>query len=389
METRSAHQSHPGAQICPVRFTGRGWDYAKIWSLNLALTLASLGLFLPWARVRTRRYFLGQIQVQGIGFDYQADPRALLLGWAVIGLVFTLLGWFSDQLAAALTALLATERDRWLLVVFLSLGLALLVQGLPFSWVLVQSLRYNASRTSHRNIRFGFGSRRERWRLWREMVVVLLLRLLVPLSLGLLQPYVAWRWRRLLISHRRFGTTPFQFTATPAEYARLHLRALPLLLLAVSLWLPFLVLSFLVGQSFTSGEPVPSLTAPVLVLVLLLSLLLSLLLGLVWSCWLEAAAANLTWRSIRLGELRFESRWRARDLLALRLRLGLTMLVSLGLAWPWARIVSTRYRLERISISPAEALGGFLAGEEERLSALAEGGFTLDDALSGIIDISL
>jgi uncharacterized membrane protein YjgN (DUF898 family) len=142
-------------------------------------------------------------------------------------------------------------------------------------------------------------------------------------------------------------------------------------------------------QANILGEPVPVLVGLLLVPVMVLGLPLGVLLGLAWSCWLEAAVANLTWRSIRLGELRFEARWRAHELLALRLRLVLALLLSLGLAWPWVRIMSTRYRLDRISISPAEALDRVLAGEEERLSGLAEGAFTLDDAFSGLIDFSL
>jgi hypothetical protein len=53
------------------------------------------------------------------------------------------------------------------------------------------------------------------------------------------------------------------------------------------------------------------------------------------------------------------------------------------------RIRTYRYRLERILITPAEALGDFLAAEEERISGLAEGAFTMDDPLAGVIDISL
>lgn len=73
----------------------------------------------------------------------------------------------------------------------------------------------------------------------------------------------------------------------------------------------------------------------------------------------------------------------------LRVGLGIAMVVSLGLAWPWVRIRNSRYRLERILISPAEALEGFLGAEAERISAMAEGAFTLEDPLAGVLDISL
>jgi len=267
-----------------------------------------------------------------------------------------------------------------------------LIQLGALSWLLVQSLRYNSSKTSFRNLRFGFGSVETRFRLWKEMVILLVLPFLVLISLGLLQPYAAWRWRRFLIHHRRFGTTPFTFTAKPSDFWRLHLQALPLLLPAIaSIATIIATLLLLLAKAIrlgtlVSGETVPWLIPSVILTVMVLA---SIPLILIWSCWLEARAAILTWRCTHLGELRFTCAWRARDLIRLRLQHGLALVFSLGLAWPWVRIRETRYRLQRISISPATALDGFLAGEQERISALAEGSFAMDDAMAGLIDFSL
>ena len=38
-------------------FSGRGDEYFRIWIVNLALTILSLGIFSAWAKVRTERYF--------------------------------------------------------------------------------------------------------------------------------------------------------------------------------------------------------------------------------------------------------------------------------------------------------------------------------------------
>lgn len=369
--------------------------------MNLALSLASCGAYMPWARVRTRRYFLSQTRIKASGFDYQANPWALFVGWLVIGVGLTLLSNSSDLLAMGLASatkfllknLGSFSKLEGLVEPMVSLGVGiafLLLQVLVLSWLVMQSLRYNASKTSYRNLRFGFGSSEARFRLWRETVFLLGLRLLVPLSLGLLQPYVAWRWRRFLIRHRRFGTTPFAFTATPADFLRLHGRAFPLLLPAIAtlaLSGALLIMAIIKFRQFSvapvAGEPLVSTWA-----ILPLLALTSLPLLLLWSCWLEARAASLTWRCTQLGELRFACTWRARELLGMRLLHGLVLVASLGLAWPWVRIRETRYRLQRISLSPGLALDGFLAAEEERISALAEGGFAEADAMDGLFDIS-
>ena len=364
----------------PLSFSGTTGEFFQIWLANLALVVATCGFYAPWARVRSRQYFFAQTRLGGTGFEYRVNPRALLLGWFVIGIGLSLIGTFSDLLASALaSAFLPMGRREWL-VILLSLTLGLLLQWLIVSWLLVQSLRYNASRTLFRNLHFGFGSRQEQRSLWREMLRLLALAVLTLPSLGLLWPYFAWRWRRFQIHHRRFGATPFTFTATPADFLRLHLRALPLLLL--SLGAPAPAIGLLAAYSDQQAWRAP------LVLLLLLGIAMAFLFGVVWSCWLEAAAAKLTWRSIRLGDLHFHCTWTAAELLALRLTNTAVLLLSVGLAWPWVRIRTSRYRLERILISPAGALEGFLGGEAEKVSALAEGAFSLEDSLAGVIDIS-
>jgi len=392
---RSDEDSRRKQEAVTVNFSGRTGEYFQIWLVNTALTLASVGLYMPWARVRTRRYFLGQIRLQESGLDYQANPRAMFFGWVVIGLGFTLLSSFGDLLTMGLTsAVQLWVKGSWIVPLLSAgvVGVILLIQLVTLSWLLVQSLRYNSSMTSYRNLRFGFGNVEARFNLCKEMVILLLLRFLVPISLGLLQPYAAWRWRRFLIRHRRFGTTPFAFTAKPSDFRRLHLRALPLLLPAIaSIATLLLSVALAINKVIsTPGVTAPSLIPSVILTVIAIAMAIaSIPLLLIWSCWLEARAASLSWRCTHLGELRFACAWRARDLIRLRLLHGLALVFSLGLAWPWVRIRETRYRLQRISVSPAKALDGFLAGEQERISALAEGSFAMDDAMAGLIDISL
>jgi len=391
---RSDEDSQGKQESIAVNFSGRTGEYFQIWLVNTALTLASVGLYMPWARVRTRRYFLGNIRLQESGLDYQANPRAMFFGWVVIGLGFTLLSSCGDLLTMGLTsAVQLLVKGSWIVPLLSAgvVGVILLIQLGALTWLQVQSLRYNSSKISFRNLRFGFGSVEARFRLWKEMLILLVLWFLVPISLGLLQPYAAWRWRRFLIRHRRFGTTPFAFTAKPSDFRHLHLRALPLLLPAMaSIATLLLSVALAINKVIsTPGVTAPSLISSVILTVIAIAMAIaSIPLLLIWSCWLEARAAILTWRCTHLGELRFACAWRARDLIKLRLQHGLALVFSLGLAWPWVRIRETRYRLQRISISPAKALDGFLAGEQERISALAEGSFAMDDAMDGLIDIS-
>ncbi len=64
--------SHAAASVVPpvpqsrgLRFTGTGRGYFGIWIVNLALTLFTLGLYSPWAKVRRIPYFYGNTLLDG------------------------------------------------------------------------------------------------------------------------------------------------------------------------------------------------------------------------------------------------------------------------------------------------------------------------------------
>jgi hypothetical protein len=64
----------------PFNFTGRTGEYFRIWIVNVMLTIASLGIYSAWAKVRNKRCFYGNTSVDGTAFDYHADPVAILKG---------------------------------------------------------------------------------------------------------------------------------------------------------------------------------------------------------------------------------------------------------------------------------------------------------------------
>src|SRR6476660_4938390 len=61
-------------------FRGSGGEFFRIWIVNIALTLITLGVYSAWAKVRTRRYFYGNTFVAGTAFDYHASPLRILIG---------------------------------------------------------------------------------------------------------------------------------------------------------------------------------------------------------------------------------------------------------------------------------------------------------------------
>ena len=121
----------------PFEFRGTGGEYFRIWIVNLALTIVTLGIFSAWAKVRSRRYFLGNTFVAGHSFDYHASPVRILIGRLIaVGLLI------AYNVGTGVSPLVAAP-----------FGL-LFVAALP--WLIVSSHKFNARNTSYRNVRFGF-----------------------------------------------------------------------------------------------------------------------------------------------------------------------------------------------------------------------------------------
>ena len=55
-------------------------EYFRIWIVNLALTIATLGVYSAWAKVRKLRYFHASTVLAGSAFGYHADPLRILRG---------------------------------------------------------------------------------------------------------------------------------------------------------------------------------------------------------------------------------------------------------------------------------------------------------------------
>lgn len=61
-------------------FTGSSGEYFKIWIVNTLLTILTLGIYSAWATVCTKRYFYGNIWLDGANFEYHATPLQILPG---------------------------------------------------------------------------------------------------------------------------------------------------------------------------------------------------------------------------------------------------------------------------------------------------------------------
>ena len=59
----------------PLHFGGSGFEYFKIWIVNILLIIITLGVYYPWAKVRNQRYFYANTTLEGRNFEYHATEK--------------------------------------------------------------------------------------------------------------------------------------------------------------------------------------------------------------------------------------------------------------------------------------------------------------------------
>ena len=186
----------------PFRFSGKADEYFRIWIVNLALTIVTLGVYSAWAKVRSERYFYGNTTVGGTPFEYLADPIKILKGRAIAALL--LLAYVgSAQVSPVLN-----------LVVLVLLMLL-------FPWMLTRSLAFRARYSAWRSIPFGFdGGYGQAFKLY------ILLPIASVFTLYLAFPWVVRLQTEWMASQHRYGGTRLSFAAETRQFYAIYLLPL-------------------------------------------------------------------------------------------------------------------------------------------------------------------
>lgn len=317
-------------------FTGDGWEYFKIWIVNLLLTILTLGIYSAWAKVRRLQYFYRNTRLAGAGFDYHGTPVAILKGRLIAFGLFVVYG-----VAGELNPLLGIAM------------LLLIMVAMP--WMIVRSLRFKLHNSSYRGLRFAFaGSDGAAYR------VFLLFPVLTLLTLYLLAPFTHQRIKQYQHRNSLFGDTFFSFEASAGSFYGIYLRALGMVVGA----------SILAGLLFAAGLPFFLVLLPIAMLFV--------------AAYLAVRLPNLIWSSTGLGEHTFYSRMEIKPYMWLTFTNLLGIVFTLGLFVPFAAVRMMRYKLTCMGMVAQGDLAEFVAGQAQTSSATGEETAEMFD-----VDISL
>ena len=334
----------------PVRFTGSGSEYFRIWIVNLLLTIVTLGIYSAWAKVRRLQYFYRHTELAGSSFDFHGNPVRILIG-RIVALVMIGIYNYTVRLQSV-----------WTLVV-------LAVAAVVLPWLLRNSLRFRLYNTSWRGTRFHFrGSVAGAYR------VFLLNSLLTLVTLYILAPFAHQRLKAYQHGNSYFGRTPFAFHAGAGSFYRAYL-----LVLAGIVLFGVIALTAGIGGTLSSLKP-GGLPDPKAIFVTIGILWGSaLLVGLSIGPIFHAMITNRIWNETTLGNHGIQCTLSWSRLLWVGFSNFVLVVVTFGFFTPWAMVRLVRLQAEAVTLLRTTDLGEFVEAEPEDIGAIGEETATLFD----------
>jgi uncharacterized membrane protein YjgN (DUF898 family) len=329
----------------PFEFTGNATEYFRIWIVNFALSIVTLGIYSAWSKVRTQRYFYSNTYVAGAPFEYLAKPIPILKGRIV---AFVLFG------AYILSAQISVRIQLSLLALIFLVAPWLIVRGLRFR------SRYSAWRSLNFSFAGGYG---------KAYVNYLLLLVFVPLSIGLYQPFLKARQKRFVVDNTRYGTAAFDFKALNGDFFPPYLKAFGLIILW---YIVAAAMMFFIFRAF--GMHLRHVQAP---LYFVFAVMYAGFFAI--AVYLTTRINNLVYNNVELAGNRLRSELRARDMIGIYASNTLAILCTAGMLAPWAMVRLARYRASRMMLISAGNLDTFTASRSHDESAAASEVDTLFD----------
>jgi uncharacterized membrane protein YjgN (DUF898 family) len=301
-----------------LRFHGSASEYFRIWIVNLVLTIVTLGIYSAWAKVRTKKYLYGNIELAGSRFDYHADPIKILKGRILVGALF-----FCYAVGGKISPYIAG------VFVFIFWGV--------YPWILVRALMFALSNTSYRGIRFGFEKN------YKDSYAAFFKGLFVTIiSFGLACPYAIRLHMYFSFNHSRFGNQKFKFEAPQGYFFKIFYAYIGIALVGM----PFMIGLLILKKPLAIGVGVICMYA-----------------GFIFAgAYFRTRILNLMANQTTLGPVQLRSKLQVPEMAGLYFTNLLGCIFSLGLAIPWAIIRSYRYRIENTQvIAQANAIETFQA----------------------------
>ncbi len=362
-----ASDSVASPEVHAFAFTGSGQEYFRIWIVNLLLTVASLGIYSAWAKVRRLQYFDRNTRLAGAVFDFRGDPRAIFRG--------------------RLLAVVLLAAYHYAFGFSLAIGLAIvaaLLLLLPF--FLRSALRFRLHNSQYRGLHFDFsGSVGGAYAAYLPPLLMFLL----PGALVAIDPtgksaafafllYLAWPLMHG--SMKRYQHRHLQFGAAAASYdvpARRFIKPYLVALLVALGGLLVVAIVFGIGAYLLTpapGAPRGQSALAVTFGLILWTVLVVYTIYLLATPYVQVRIANLAWSNTAFPGVTIRCAMPAWAFIRLQTVNALLTIVTLGLFRPFAVVRVHRFRLAGMTLHSTGSFEQAVAGAKRSRGGAAGDG---------------
>ena len=339
------------ANFEPFKFKGKSKEYFKIWIVNVALSILTLGIYSAWAKVRTNRYIYGNTYLNNSNFEFNADPKRILIGRMIIVLFyggFLLFGNYLNMYKVA----------AGIVLVFLLL--------LP--WLIRQAISFRLKSASYRNIPFKFHAKARSFYLLSVVGIIAIIVMpsliilaskFTPELAGILGfvayvllfaviiPILYRRYKALVVNNSTYANAKFYFSATKKDAIKMFVK-MGFLTFALSLIFGLITLAVTgMGSTLLSYIPTSITQHPMFkYIVTFFGMVLYLFFTGLYKGVTDGYLSNFVRDHTRLEGAKFKGEIDPSTLGVISATNGLMLIFSIGLLYPYTKLRYLKYKIE-------------------------------------------
>jgi len=204
-----------------IKYFGKGTEFALIYFKNIILTILTLGLYYPWAKVEILKYHYQSAELDNSRFQFHATGMEVFRGFIKIYIIII-------ALYAFLFYAMQTQSETLMLS---SVGAFYLFFILIIPFAIHGAVRYRSSRSSWKGIHFKYiGNRMDFFWLFLKGL------LLTVVTLGIYGAWFQVDVRKYIFSHLRFGDLSFDFKGKGGDLFWINLKFILLVYITLGIY---------------------------------------------------------------------------------------------------------------------------------------------------------
>ncbi|QQR97116.1 MAG: DUF898 domain-containing protein [Sphingobacteriales bacterium] len=221
-----------------IKFYGTGGEYFGILVLNILLTIITLGIYYPWAKTKSRKFFTSNTYFADSPLSYHGTGTELFKGFIVVVLFIILYN--------IINFVVESTGNTYIINIYGMLSMLFIFTLIPLS--IHGSMKYRASRTSWRNIFFTYDGDR------REFVILFLKSILFfIITFGFYFSWAEVNISKYIIEKHGLGNVKTSFTGKGGDLFMIHLAGLILTIFTFgiySFWYTKNIYNYYINNTF-------------------------------------------------------------------------------------------------------------------------------------------